>query len=78
VYQPHASLNTPGDDVKLWRYMDLSRFLHLLSEREVYFSKLREFEDKWEGVVPNSLLEAIKSDPLYLEMIKHLSAGKAF
>jgi hypothetical protein len=48
---------TPPNDAKFWRYLDLSHFLWLLSQRSLYFSKLTEFEDKWEGAVPAALLE---------------------
>jgi hypothetical protein len=54
----HAEeFRTPPDDAKLWRYLDLSHFLWLLSQRSLYFSKLKEFEDKWEGAIPAALLE---------------------
>lgn len=33
----------------LWRYMDVARFLALIDQKELYFSRLHEFEDKWEG-----------------------------
>ncbi len=48
------------DDARLWRYMNLSQFLWLLSERSLYFATLAEFEDKWEGVPPLRSLEGFQ------------------
>jgi hypothetical protein len=49
--------NPPPEYAELWRYLDLSSFLWLLSQRSLYFSKLTEFEDKWEEAIPAALLE---------------------
>jgi hypothetical protein len=49
-------------DAKLWRYMNLSQFLWLLSERSLYFAPLADFEDKWEGTPPSQSLEAFRHE----------------
>jgi hypothetical protein len=41
------------NDVGIWRYMDLARFLHLIGEKKLYLNRLRELHqlgDPWEGV----------------------------
>lgn len=45
---------TPKEDVKIWRYMDVGRFLWLLHSRALYFSRRHELDDKWEGANPQS------------------------
>ena len=39
-------------DVKLWRYMDLSKFLNLLIFKSLYFCRADKFEDPYEGRLP--------------------------
>jgi hypothetical protein len=61
MYRAHESLSTPSDDTKLWRYLDLSHFLWLLSQQALYFANVKEFaDDAWEGALPAALLESIK------------------
>ena len=50
--QPHKSQITPADSTILWRYMDLSQFLWMLSTRRLHFSSWRKFHDIYEGDVP--------------------------
>ncbi len=52
MYKPYPVLRTPPDETKLWRYVDLSHFLSLLSRRALYFANLAEFDDLWEGALP--------------------------
>lgn len=40
---------TPPDSAFLWRYMDLSKFIGLLRDRSLYFSRLDHLGDPWEG-----------------------------
>lgn len=39
----------PMKEDKLWRYMDLSKFISLISREELYFSAASSFEDVFEG-----------------------------
>ena len=34
---------------KLWRYMDLSKFISLIGKKRLYFASLESFEDIFEG-----------------------------
>jgi hypothetical protein len=60
MYRAHSLLNTPPDDTKLWRYLDLSHFLSLLYGQALYFANVIEFEDKWEGALPARMEEALR------------------
>jgi hypothetical protein len=54
-------MNTPPDETKLWRYLDLFHFLGLLSQQSLYFANLVEFsDDKWEGALPAGMEEALR------------------
>ena len=37
------------DEQKIWRYMDLTKFIHLITHEYIYFHKVSEFQDKYEG-----------------------------
>jgi hypothetical protein len=52
----------------LWRYMDLARFLALIDRKELYFSRLHEFEDTWEGAWSPSHPLFAGNDPEYLKL----------
>jgi hypothetical protein len=61
----------PGDGVVLWRYMDLGKFLAMLRGERLYFNRLREFPDPWEG----KLVAALAVYPhLDREVLKQLYA----
>jgi hypothetical protein len=53
--------DVPNYNVALWRYMDVGRFLALLHTSSLYFSRLNELEDAWEGAHPRALDERIRS-----------------
>ena len=60
MYRQQTFLYTPPDETKLWRYVDLSHFLWLLSQRSLYFANLTEFDDHWEGALPLGSIEGLK------------------
>jgi len=50
MYQHLGNLRQPSDDDVVWRYMDLARFVSLLSTRALYLTSSDSMADKWEGV----------------------------
>ncbi len=36
-------------DAKIWRYMDFAKYVSLVSSKSLYFARLREFKDHFEG-----------------------------
>lgn len=52
MYEPHPHLIPPSDDARIWRFMDIGKFLWLLSSSSLYFRRLDLFRDPYEGVVP--------------------------
>lgn len=43
----------PNPTDKLWRYMDLGKFIHLISTGKLYFASADSFEDPFEGAKGN-------------------------
>ena len=39
---------------KIWRYMDLAKFISLLSKEALYFSCPADFNDPFEGFIPRN------------------------
>ncbi|MEG0030718.1 DUF2971 domain-containing protein [Acinetobacter sp.] len=68
---------TVGDNVVIWRYMDLSKLLDILVHRQLVFPRLDQFEDVYEGH-PSKFLEALSyafSDPESQGMRKLVENG---
>jgi hypothetical protein len=84
MYEEDISVQTPNDDKRLWRYMDLCQFLSLIESRTVsgrsipakcsghlYFCslhQLREHHDEWEGVLSETARQEIDKDALASEL----------
>jgi|SRR5690554_6175736 len=52
----------PGDqNVKIWRYMDFTKFIDLLDSSELYFSKPSGFSDPFEGSLTKKTSERISN-----------------
>jgi hypothetical protein len=54
MYEPHADLNSPHDDARVWRYMDIGKLVSLLNTSTLFFCRMDRLRDPWEGQ-PNSL-----------------------
>jgi hypothetical protein len=54
----------PALDDKLWRYMDLSKFISLISKKAIYFAAVSSFEDPYE-CAKGSLVNKEKWDSFY-------------
>ncbi|AUJ61300.1 DUF2971 domain-containing protein [Bacillus velezensis] len=51
-------------DVKIWRYLDLSKFIKLLTDEDLYFPRADKFQDPFEG---SSTIIGVKQRSLMLE-----------
>jgi hypothetical protein len=78
-YSSHPSFHEPGDDLTIWRYIDLPRLVAMLDERALFFARLDTLADRFEGSFParaedDSALGAIGLSPDNREAIRqHLS-----
>ena len=55
----------------LMRYLDLAKFIDLISTKTLYVASAVEFEDSLEGTLPEQIREVYKQDH---EVIKHLGS----
>lgn len=77
----------PARDQRIWRYVKLSWFLYLLMEKKLYFSRLWELEDSWEGRVSYAQVNDLCVDmddtqhreflPTLLQLYTNFAAGCA-
>lgn len=51
TFKEKGYLTTPTDDAKVWRYMDLTKFLFILETETLFFPTVASLRkaDKWEG-----------------------------
>jgi hypothetical protein len=52
----HLPFSKPEQDFTLWRYMDLSKYLNMLSTETLWFSRFDQLGDKFEGSTTNANL----------------------
>lgn len=69
----HPSFQQPlHAGVKVWRYMDLAKFVSLLSSASLFFCRADCLGDPFEGTITPQMLEALMSQSKELEKIKPL------
>lgn len=61
---------TPKPTDKLWRYMDVGKFIHLVSSEKLYFASADSFEDPYEGAKGTIERKEIW-DNYYTEFFRH-------
>lgn len=49
-----------SEDMYLWKYLDLHKFLSLIISKSLHLTRLDKFEDKREGILPIQLLYQIQ------------------
>jgi hypothetical protein len=55
--QTHKAFKKPDDpDVKIWRYMSISKFLWMLQNNALYFARSDHLGDPFEGHYPRANL----------------------
>lgn len=62
-------------DMVLMRYLDLAKFIDLISTKNLYVASAVEFEDSLEGTLPEQIREMYEQDH---EVIKHLGSKPIF
>ena len=59
MYKSHTALIEPADDTVLWRYMDFTKFVAILETNTLFFPRLSELDDPFEGQLPRPAVEKI-------------------
>jgi hypothetical protein len=58
MYEPHESFPQPPDEsVKVWRFMNFTKFVDLLHSRQLYFTRPDRFGDPFEGSWPKQVVD---------------------
>lgn len=61
----------PAQETKLWRYMDFTKYVSLLSSKGIYFTRTDRFEDLFEGA-KGIKKNKDKWDSYYLEYLRNV------
>ena len=62
-YEPQSVVDTPIYDTRIWRYMDLPKFVSLLEKDAVFFSRADKRGDPYEGSLTTPTLAAYRNVP---------------
>lgn len=62
MHTEHPAAKTPGDDVVIWRYMTVEKYLSLLTTSKLFLCRLDNFEDPWEGAWPKAFLQGLLNE----------------
>ncbi len=57
MFREHPKLMLPPDDTIIWRYNTFTEFLAMLAEGSLFFCRLDQLHDQWEGVYPEGMLD---------------------
>ncbi|AQM61455.1 hypothetical protein [Clostridium baratii] len=52
MYKEHNSFESIDDNKKIWRYMDFTKFVDILENEALFFTRSDRFKDKFEGTLP--------------------------
>ncbi len=61
MYLPDSGLRVPADDARIWRYLDFTKFVALLSGSSLHFSRADTFLDRFEVSIPLRDLAAARA-----------------
>ena len=63
-YKEHPSCKTPENkDQKVWRYMDFTKFVSILEDQALFFSRLSTFTDPLEGFLTKPVVDEFRNIP---------------
>lgn len=57
----HDLTKKPFPNTKIWRYMDLTKFLDLILNESLYFRRIDKFEDPYEGYISSSYKTSLRN-----------------
>jgi hypothetical protein len=65
MYETRHGLNEPPDRATLWRYMGLDKFVSLLEQKSLFFTRITKLQDDDpdEGRMPSGARDAIERNP---------------
>ncbi len=57
MFREDLKLSIPPDDTVIWRYNTITEFMAMLAEEALFFCRLDQLHDQWEGVYPKGMLD---------------------
>ncbi len=58
MYQEHYVFEKPEDEnVKIWRYMDFTQFVSMIDRKALFFKRVDQLDDKFEGSLSKHILD---------------------
>lgn len=74
----HPCFQAPADkNIKIWRYLDFTKYVSLLSSQSLFFSRSDLFDDPYEGATSHANIrlrpDVYKDSPIPKEIFDHLS-----
>lgn len=62
MYKELSVFEAPPPSAKVWRYMDFTKFVSLLSKKALFFCRMDKHQaDNWEGALPKNQYNALLS-----------------
>ena len=58
MFKKIDDITTPNGNKIIWRYMGLEKFYHLITTKKLFFSRLSEMTDRYEGSIPEELMKS--------------------
>jgi hypothetical protein len=60
-YERHGDITDPEDEnAYIWRFIDLPKFLDMLTTRSLYFTRGDKFDDPYECMPPDEYMEVVR------------------
>ncbi|MCU7676262.1 hypothetical protein [Bacillus thuringiensis] len=89
MYKENPSFILPENNVKIWRYIDFTKFISMLDKESLFFTRSDMFVDKFEGTYPLAnrkkldyeMMERLACDQSYLDfhnMVSFTNYSKQF
>jgi hypothetical protein len=57
MVEKHSRYEWPPDDTVIWRYLDFTKFVEMVSSKSLFFSRADKFQDPFEGSLLKKTLE---------------------
>jgi hypothetical protein len=56
-YVPHFVFEPPPENTKIWRFMSFHKFVSMVTNGSLYFSRLDKLGDPFEGLYTNARIQ---------------------
>ncbi len=72
MFSPHSSCIPPdNEEIKIWKYMDLTKLLSILETHCLWFSNVTALEDPLEGFLNRATVKALRNIPKDLPILEY-------